>query len=119
MAQEILFRDILAKLVEKKDMAPDEAAAAMNTIMGGNATPAQAGAFLAALRMKGETAEEIAGRPVMDESILGEIPKQEAVDAILKEIQDAVPKVSVDELKDTSKRRVPVEKTKDEPVPPV
>ena len=60
MAPEILFRDILAKLVEKKDMAPDEAAAAMNTIMDGNATPAQAGAFLAALRMKGETAEEIA-----------------------------------------------------------
>ena len=65
-----------------------------------------------------DTAEEIAGRPVMDESILGEIPKQEAVDAILKEIQDAVPKVSVDELKDTSKRRLPVEKDKDEPAPP-
>ena len=65
-----------------------------------------------------DTAEEIAGRPVMDESILGEIPKQEAVDAILKEIQDAVPKVSVDELKDTSKRRLAVEKEKDEPAPP-
>ena len=60
MAPEILFRDILAKLVEKKDMATDEAAAAMNTIMNGDATPAQAGAFLAALHMKGETAEEIA-----------------------------------------------------------
>jgi hypothetical protein len=45
----------------------------------------------------------------MDESILGEIPKQEAVDAILKEIQDAVPKVSEDELKDTSKRRLTVD----------
>ncbi len=56
-----------------------------------------------------ETAEEVAGRPVMDESILGEIPKQEAVDAILKEIQDAVPKVSEDELKDTSKRRLTVD----------
>ena len=65
-----------------------------------------------------DTAEEIAGRPVMDESILGEIPKQEAVDAILKEIQDAVPRVSVDELKDTSKRRLAVEKEKDEPAPP-
>jgi regulator of protease activity HflC (stomatin/prohibitin superfamily) len=65
-----------------------------------------------------ETAKEIAGRPVMDESILGEIPRQEAVDAILKEIQDAVPKVSVDELKDTSKRRLAVEKEKDDPAPP-
>jgi hypothetical protein len=59
-----------------------------------------------------ETAEEVAGRPVMDESILGDIPKQEAVDAILKEIQDAVPKVSEDELKDTSKRRLPIDKEK-------
>jgi hypothetical protein len=66
-----------------------------------------------------ETAEEVAGRPVMDESILGVIPKQEAVDAILKEIQDAVPKVTEEELRDTSKRRLSVEKTgNDEPVPP-
>jgi regulator of protease activity HflC (stomatin/prohibitin superfamily) len=62
-----------------------------------------------------ETAKDIASRPVMDESILGMIPKQEAVDAILKEIQDAVPKVTEDELKDTSKRRLPGEKG-DEPV---
>ncbi|MDD4484409.1 MAG: SPFH/Band 7/PHB domain protein, partial [Methanoregula sp.] len=63
-----------------------------------------------------ETTEDIAGRPVMDDSILGDIPKQEAVDAILKEIQDAVPKVSEEELKDTSKRRLPIEKTgNDEP----
>ncbi len=33
----------------------------MNEIMGGEATPAQIGAFLTALRIKGETAEEIAG----------------------------------------------------------
>jgi regulator of protease activity HflC (stomatin/prohibitin superfamily) len=65
-----------------------------------------------------ETAEEVAGRPVMDDSILGDIPRQEAVDAILKEIQDAVPHVSEEELKDTSKRRLSVDKTKDEPVPP-
>ena len=65
-----------------------------------------------------ETAEEVAKRPVMDESILGDIPRQEAVDAILKEIQDAVPHVSEEELKDTSKRRLSVEKSKDEAVPP-
>jgi hypothetical protein len=42
----------------------------------------------------------------MDDSILGDIPQREEVNAILKEIQDAVPKVSEDELKDTSKRKV-------------
>jgi regulator of protease activity HflC (stomatin/prohibitin superfamily) len=61
-----------------------------------------------------ETPEEAAERPLMDESILGDIPKREAIDAILKEIQDAVPHVSEDELKDTSKRRLPIEKEKGE-----
>lgn len=65
-----------------------------------------------------ETAAETAARPVMDESILGVIPKQEEVDAILKEIQDAVPKVSEEELRDTSKRRLSVEKEMDNPVKP-
>jgi regulator of protease activity HflC (stomatin/prohibitin superfamily) len=66
------------------------------------------------LGAKDESVEEVAGRPVMDENILGVIPKPETVDAILKEIQDAVPKVTEDELKDTSKRRLPVDKV-DEP----
>jgi regulator of protease activity HflC (stomatin/prohibitin superfamily) len=64
-----------------------------------------------------ESAAETAARPVMDDSILGVIPKQEAVDAILKEIQDAVPKVTEDELKDTSKRRLPVDR-EDDPTRP-
>jgi hypothetical protein len=59
-----------------------------------------------------ETTAEIAGRPTMDESILGDMPKPETVDAILKEIQDAVPKVTEDELKDTSKRRLTVDAIK-------
>ena len=63
-----------------------------------------------------ETPEEAAERPVMDESILGDIPTREAIDAILKDIQDAVPHVSEDELKDTSKRRLPIEKEKGESV---
>ncbi|HSA38413.1 MAG TPA: hypothetical protein P5013_05945, partial [Methanoregula sp.] len=65
-----------------------------------------------------ETAAETAARPVMDDSILGVIPKQEEVDKILKEIQDAVPKVSEEELKDTSKRRIPIEKEQDDPAKP-
>ncbi|MGB9176621.1 MAG: hypothetical protein WCB46_07805 [Methanoregula sp.] len=54
---------------------------------------------------------------VLDDSIPGNIPRREEADAILKEIQDAVPKVSEDELKDTSKRRLPLDKEKDDPVP--
>lgn len=65
-----------------------------------------------------ETAAETAARPVMDDSILGVIPKQEEVDAILKEIQDAVPKVSEEELRDTSKRRILMEKEQDTPATP-
>lgn len=64
-----------------------------------------------------ETAAETVARPVMDDSILGVIPRQEEVDAILREIQDAVPKVTEDELKDTSKRRLSMEKA-DEPEKP-
>ena len=59
------------------------------------------------LGAKDETPEEMAVRPIMNDEILGNIPKREEVDAILKEIQDAVPKVTEDELKDTSKRKVP------------
>jgi anthranilate phosphoribosyltransferase len=51
----------LAKLLDGHDLSRDEAREAMNTIMSGEATPAQIGGFLVALRLKGETADEIAG----------------------------------------------------------
>jgi anthranilate phosphoribosyltransferase len=44
-----------------RDLTQDEAAAAMREIFNGGATPAQLGAFLIALRLKGETVDEIAG----------------------------------------------------------
>jgi len=65
-----------------------------------------------------ETPDETTARPVMDEKILGDIPQREEVDAILKEIQDAVPKVSEEELKDTSKRKTPGETEKIDLNPP-
>ncbi len=43
------------------DLSQEEAADVMREIMSGEATPAQFGAFVTALRMKGETPEEIAG----------------------------------------------------------
>ncbi len=48
-------------VVDGNDLSMGEAAEAMGVIMDGEATPAQFGAFVTALRMKGETAEEIAG----------------------------------------------------------
>ena len=47
--------------VDGVDLSREEAADAMRTIMSGEATPAQFGAFVTALRMKGETPYEIAG----------------------------------------------------------
>jgi anthranilate phosphoribosyltransferase len=51
----------LAQLLDGHDLSRDEARAVMNEIMGGEATPAQIGGFLVALRLKGETADEITG----------------------------------------------------------
>jgi anthranilate phosphoribosyltransferase len=45
----------------RRDLAEDEAAAVMRGIMTGEASPAQIGAFLTALRMKGETVAEVTG----------------------------------------------------------
>ncbi|MBC7346853.1 MAG: anthranilate phosphoribosyltransferase [Clostridia bacterium] len=51
----------IARLVEGLDMHEAEAEEAMATIMEGRATPAQIGAFLAALRLKRETVAEVTG----------------------------------------------------------
>jgi anthranilate phosphoribosyltransferase len=56
-----MLKDILPKVIDRKDLTREEAAGAMESIMSGEATPAQIGAFLIALRMKGETSDEIAG----------------------------------------------------------
>ncbi len=51
----------IQKLLDGHDLGRDEAREVMGEIMGGEATPAQIGGFLVALRAKGETADEIAG----------------------------------------------------------
>jgi anthranilate phosphoribosyltransferase len=56
-----MIKQAIARLVEKKDLTKDEAVAAMDAIMSGEATPAQIGAFLTALHLKGETVDEIVG----------------------------------------------------------
>lgn len=56
-----MLKTYLNKLVEGSDLSRHEAAAAMGVIMSGKATDSQIGSFLTALKVKGETSEEIAG----------------------------------------------------------
>jgi anthranilate phosphoribosyltransferase len=56
-----MLKPFIAKVINSQDLNADEAEEAMKIIMTGQATPAQIGAYLAALRMKGETIEEITG----------------------------------------------------------
>ena len=68
----------IARLLDGHDLTRDEAREAMNTIMSGEATPAQIGGFLVALRLKGETADEIAGcAEAMRAHVLAVRPKRE------------------------------------------
>jgi anthranilate phosphoribosyltransferase len=56
-----MLKPFIAKVMQRKDLSAAEAETALEIIMTGQATPAQIGGFLVALRMKGETVEEIAG----------------------------------------------------------
>jgi len=53
--------ETIAKLVRCESLSETEAAAAFETIMRGDATPVQIAGFMVALRMKGETVDEITG----------------------------------------------------------
>lgn len=55
------IKQALNQLVNRIDLSTDEMIAVMREIMTGGATPAQIGGFLVALRMKGETIDEITG----------------------------------------------------------
>jgi anthranilate phosphoribosyltransferase len=73
-----MIQDALAKLLDGHDLGRADARAVMSEIMRGEATPAQIGGFLVALRLKGETADEIAGcAEAMREHALAVHPKRE------------------------------------------
>jgi anthranilate phosphoribosyltransferase len=54
-----LIREIIVRLVERENLSYEDSREVMKEIMSGDATSAQIAAFLTALRMKGETVEEI------------------------------------------------------------
>ena len=56
-----MIRTAIAKIVERENLTEENMIEVMNQIMSGECTPAQIGAFITALRMKGETIEEITG----------------------------------------------------------
>ena len=75
-----MIREAVAKLVNSENLDQTEAEGVMNEIMQGDATPSQISAFITALRMKGETAEEIAGcAKAMRAHALKVVPKQERI----------------------------------------
>ena len=56
-----MIRKAIARIVEGENLSEGEMIEVMNQIMSGECTPAQIGSFITALRMKGETVEEITG----------------------------------------------------------
>ncbi|MDI6631586.1 MAG: anthranilate phosphoribosyltransferase [Bacillota bacterium] len=67
----MVIKEALAKVVAGENLTADEARQVMGEIMEGEATPAQIGGFLVALRLKKETAEEVAGfaRAMRDKAV--------------------------------------------------
>ena len=56
-----MIQEAISSVVSGQNLSADEAVQVMEEIMTGEATPAQFGAFVTALRLKGETPDEIAG----------------------------------------------------------
>jgi anthranilate phosphoribosyltransferase len=54
-----MLKEAIYKVVTRQDLTEGEMVRAMEVVMGGEATEAQIGAFITALRMKGETVAEI------------------------------------------------------------
>jgi len=61
LAEGLTIRDALAVLIQGKGLEASAMTSVVGQIMDGGATPAQVGALLAALRMKGETVDEVVG----------------------------------------------------------
>jgi anthranilate phosphoribosyltransferase len=78
-----MIRDAIRKVVDREDLTEAEAVAVMAEIMDGDATPAQIASFITALRMKGETVDEVTGfaRVMREKSI--KIPTKARPTAII------------------------------------
>ncbi len=72
-----MIQQALQQLLDGRDLSREDAREVMGAIMRGDTTPAQIGGFLIALRVKGETADEIAGcAEAMREHVLPVRPRR-------------------------------------------
>jgi anthranilate phosphoribosyltransferase len=77
------LKPLLAKTADGKSLSRDEAQSAFNILMSGEATPSQIGGLLMALRVRGETVDEIAGAvSVMREKMLRVVAPSDAIDIV-------------------------------------
>jgi anthranilate phosphoribosyltransferase len=83
-----IITEAVRTLVDRRDLSRLEAAAAMEAIMSGAATNAQIAAFLTALRMKGETVEELIG--------FAQVMRQKAVKVRARDAVDLVGQTGTD-----------------------
>ncbi|MBD8064613.1 anthranilate phosphoribosyltransferase [Devosia sp. PTR5] len=77
------IKQALAKIAEGKDLTGEEMRSVMRIIMGGEATPAQTGAFLMGMRIKGETVGEIAAAvSILREKMISVEAPENAIDIV-------------------------------------
>ena len=74
--------EAIRALVESNSLTGGQAAAALEAIMTGAATPAQIGAFLAGLRMRGETPEIIAACLEVTQRHAESVPVEDVIDIV-------------------------------------
>jgi anthranilate phosphoribosyltransferase len=77
------LKPLLAKVADGQTLTRDESESAFRVLMSGEATPSQIGAFLMALRVRGETVDEICGAvSVMREKMLRVEAPRDAIDIV-------------------------------------
>lgn len=77
-----MFRELLYKIYQRKDLTEEEMSALLGEIFSGNTTDAQVGAFMGALATKGETYAELAGaaRAMRKRAVRIEAMAQDVID---------------------------------------
>jgi anthranilate phosphoribosyltransferase len=78
-----MIEGYIRRVVEGEDLSAEDAESAMGKIMTGRATDAQIAAYLTALRIKGETVEEISGSALALRSVVSAVPLGPIGEAVL------------------------------------